>query len=97
MELADKSHDAVDPGTAGGFGSSGMSNKRVLRLPFITANIDDADTFTFGSETIASRVAWEPVDATDLVAAVLDADGAGVTFASTGDNHNGYLIAWVNG
>lgn len=61
------------------------------RYAFITANIDDTDTFTTGITNIR-HVAWEPVDATDLVALSYTAAGV-ITFATTGANHNGHL--WI--
>ena len=93
--MAAKTPDATDPGTVGGV-SSVTTGQRHLRLPFITENIDDADTYAASGDVSITRVAWEPVNATDLVAAVLT-NAQLVTFASTGDNHTGYLHVWMNG
>ena len=65
---------------------------RHIRAPFLTANIDNGDTWTTGIRNIQA-VAWEAVNASDLVAATFAATGV-VTFTSTGDNHNGYLHVW---
>ena len=69
---------------------------RHVVLAFIDDDdIDDGDTISLGTEGGIIRAAWEAVDDSDLVAAAVDSDRLGVTIASTGDSHNGYLHLWL--
>lgn len=84
--------------------SMAFGNLKHVILPFITEKIDNGDTFTlhdgttyFAPSVAIKGAAWQALNGTDLVVAVVDSDEQGVTFASTGDNHNGYLHLWVTG
>lgn len=77
---------------------------RHVVIPFLTQNIDNGDTFTlhdgttyFAPSMAIITAAWQPIDSSDLVVPVIDSDEQGITFTSTGDNHNGYLHLWVTG
>jgi len=80
--MPEKAPDRISVSTLGG--------RRMLRCVYETTNIDDADFFTSGIRSIKA-VAWKPTDAGDLVS--LSHSAGVVTFASTGDNHNGEL--WI--
>lgn len=61
------------------------------RFEFITANIDDTDTWASGIGGIVA-VAWEGVNATDECVATYS--GETVTFNTSTGNVNGYLHVW---
>lgn len=116
--MAEKRPDTIDPHAASGgtdsnaiagnpnLGNSALqsvSNRRHVILPFITENVDDADTYTLddGSTYVAPdstivRAAWEPDGAADNVGALVDVTGKVVTFHVENANSNGYLHLWMN-
>jgi hypothetical protein len=88
--LAEKTPDSAKPEVVFDTAKSGQV---VRRFPYVSENVDNGDTWTLTSSIPnATRVAWEPVNTTDAVAATLSSGV--VTFSAGSDNHNGYLIVW---
>ena len=101
--MADKSPDTLDPSVVMGAAHKraadtvGLGQFQHVVLPFITENIDDADTFNasdsqnFNDVTIV-RAAWEP---TDSVQVNLSLSSNTITFATSASDANGYLHLWI--
>ena len=85
---------ADDRGRGGAYHDAVSNGWGHLRLPFLTENLDDTDTIATGLTRI-TRVAWEALDATDILALTFAQTGI-ITVATTGGsgNHNGHVLIW---
>ena len=99
--MAEKTPDSFSTDAAAGFGLDMDNTLTHIRLPYITENIDNNDTFTIGTSATAPDViikyhAWEASTTNDIVSTLL-VSSKQIGFGTASSNNNGYLHLWISG